>query len=347
MLLVTHSGSFHADDVLAVALATLIHPEAQVLRSRHPGVIAAADWRLDVGGAFDPDAGTFDHHFPGAPVRWNAVRFSTASLLWSVEGVPLLRRLAPHIDGERATRTAAFLDEALFWGIDRVDNGQADTTDLDRVLPEALGRGNLTWQERPDSLPAVEALATQHFLDTVGRVRPILERLLGRAARAVSLQECRQLTDKAIQEIVESMRDRRQAEAQAVAAARPVLVAVLEDQRFGHGILRLDNPSLPWATLIHELEREVALQEPITHVLKQETSGLWIASAVPVAPRSFVSRVPFPASWAGARDAELAARSQIAGAAFCHVNRFISGWHTEAAAVQAIQAARAAAALLV
>lgn len=59
----THSGPFHADDVLAVALIrAFVDPEAQVVRTRDPERVAAADVVVDVGAIFDPSSGRFDHH---------------------------------------------------------------------------------------------------------------------------------------------------------------------------------------------------------------------------------------------------------------------------------------------
>jgi uncharacterized UPF0160 family protein len=59
----THSGSFHADDVLAMALIRVFEdPQALVLRSRDEAVLARCDLVFDVGGVFDPERGRFDHH---------------------------------------------------------------------------------------------------------------------------------------------------------------------------------------------------------------------------------------------------------------------------------------------
>lgn len=63
MLVATHHGSFHADDVLSWALIKVfLDPEATVVRSRDPQVWADADLVFDVGAIFDPAARRFDHH---------------------------------------------------------------------------------------------------------------------------------------------------------------------------------------------------------------------------------------------------------------------------------------------
>jgi len=59
----THSGGFHADDVLAFALIREFEDrDASVVRTRDEDVLAACDVVFDVGGTFDPERGRFDHH---------------------------------------------------------------------------------------------------------------------------------------------------------------------------------------------------------------------------------------------------------------------------------------------
>ena len=59
----THSGPFHADDVMATALIkTFYDPEVSVVRTRNPEQIDEADIVVDVGAIFDPEARRFDHH---------------------------------------------------------------------------------------------------------------------------------------------------------------------------------------------------------------------------------------------------------------------------------------------
>ena len=63
MLAVTHSGKFHADDVLAWALILeFFAPEATLKRTRNEDEIKKADIVFDVGGIFDPQTMRFDHH---------------------------------------------------------------------------------------------------------------------------------------------------------------------------------------------------------------------------------------------------------------------------------------------
>lgn len=59
----THSGPFHADDVLAWALIrTFFDSDAELIRTRDQALIETADVVVDVGGLYDPPSLRFDHH---------------------------------------------------------------------------------------------------------------------------------------------------------------------------------------------------------------------------------------------------------------------------------------------
>ncbi len=59
----THSGTFHADDVLAFSLIrSFVDEEAVVVRTRDAERLDACDIVVDVGGVFDPESLRFDHH---------------------------------------------------------------------------------------------------------------------------------------------------------------------------------------------------------------------------------------------------------------------------------------------
>lgn len=63
MTVATHSGPFHADDVMAFALIqAFVDSAASVIRTRDADRIDGADLVIDVGGIFDPNTLRFDHH---------------------------------------------------------------------------------------------------------------------------------------------------------------------------------------------------------------------------------------------------------------------------------------------
>jgi uncharacterized UPF0160 family protein len=99
--LVTHSGGFHADELLSSVILTRLFPRANVIRSRAPEWITPGSDRIiyDVGGAYDPDARIFDHHQRGAPLRDDGQPFSSFGLIWRRFGRDYLNALSiPALD---------------------------------------------------------------------------------------------------------------------------------------------------------------------------------------------------------------------------------------------------------
>ena len=115
MIVATHPGNFHADDVFAVAALELVHGPLQVVRTRDAERQAAAELRVDVGGRSDPATGDFDHHQKGgAGERENGIRYASFGLVWREHG----EALAGSAEG------AAAIDERLVCGVDANDVGQ-------------------------------------------------------------------------------------------------------------------------------------------------------------------------------------------------------------------------------
>ena len=81
--LVTHSGGFHADEILSSAVLTRLFPEADLLRSRDRlcTTPAADKINYDVGGDYNVEAQIFDHHQSLCPLRDNGQPFSSFGLV--------------------------------------------------------------------------------------------------------------------------------------------------------------------------------------------------------------------------------------------------------------------------
>lgn len=115
MIIATHNGKFHADDVFGVALLTSLFPQAQVIRTRDQSVLDSADIVLDVGGVYDVEAQRFDHHQRSSGARENGILYSAFGLLWQHYGPQFC-------DGDDAVWQK--IDSRLVKAIDAVDNGQ-------------------------------------------------------------------------------------------------------------------------------------------------------------------------------------------------------------------------------
>ncbi|NTJ42433.1 MYG1 family protein [Agrobacterium larrymoorei] len=121
--LVTHSGGFHADELLSSVILTRLYPQARIVRSRAPGWITPAEDRIiyDVGGAYDAEWRIFDHHQRGAPLRENGQPFSSFGLVWKHFGREYL--LAYGIPAHHVEDVHSSFDNSFVLPIDLVDNG--------------------------------------------------------------------------------------------------------------------------------------------------------------------------------------------------------------------------------
>lgn len=62
ILLATHDGKFHLDEVLATAVLLNIYPEAKLLRTRDEKLLKTPNIVYDVGGVYHKNTLRFDHH---------------------------------------------------------------------------------------------------------------------------------------------------------------------------------------------------------------------------------------------------------------------------------------------
>ena len=130
-LLVTHSGSFHSDDIFACATLMMhFNQHCKVVRTRDESVIEQADVVFDVGGMYDPDKDRFDHHQPGgAGTRENGVPYAAFGLVW--------KKYGPLVCGSQEIADA--VERKLVQPIDAEDNGlNVYETTIDDVHPYTI-----------------------------------------------------------------------------------------------------------------------------------------------------------------------------------------------------------------
>ncbi|MFT6024454.1 MAG: uncharacterized UPF0160 family protein [Ascidiaceihabitans sp.] len=121
--LVTHSGGFHADELLSSVILTRLFPDATLMRSRDKTWLAPAADKIiyDVGGAFDADAQIFDHHQRPGPLREDGQPFSSFGLIWAHYGRAYLADMGVPADDAEAIHTK--FDAKFVLPIDLLDNG--------------------------------------------------------------------------------------------------------------------------------------------------------------------------------------------------------------------------------
>lgn len=121
--LVTHSGGFHADELLSSVVLTRIFPQAELRRSRERQWLTPSADKIifDVGGDYDAGAQIFDHHQRPSPQREDGQPFSSFGLIWAHYGRTYLTAMdVPAHDIEAIHST---FDAEFVLPIDLLDNG--------------------------------------------------------------------------------------------------------------------------------------------------------------------------------------------------------------------------------
>ena len=153
LTIATHSGPFHADDVMATALLRVfVDAQATVVRTRDPEQMAPADVVIDVGGVFDPDTRRFDHH----QASYTGDRSSAGMVLdWLTASSTIDARLG-------STLRAGLMDY-----LDAVDNGRTAPKSEVPCFPRLVDALNQTADTQEEFDQAFERATTvaQWFLE--------------------------------------------------------------------------------------------------------------------------------------------------------------------------------------
>lgn len=280
----THDGSFHPDDVFAVAALSILMDGVDLIRSRDEATLQVCDFRVDVGRRLDPATGDFDHH-QGAGARANGIKYAAFGLVWAEYGRQVAERV---ITGASAQIAAVIreIDRTLVQPVDADDNGQSlidsgkplfgDVTPV--TLRQAVMSCNLTWEEQ-----RAGGSHDAQFGQAVSVARLVIERAL---VQAIGLVRAREFVEEAI------------------AHADDSRVIVLE-------------ASVPWTRVVVE-------QAPnALYVVSPHTVG-WSLNAIPRIVGEFANRRDLPSSWAGLIAPAIADQTGVSDALFCHQNGFIA-----------------------
>ncbi|QJE02774.1 MYG1 family protein [Massilia forsythiae] len=293
MVIVTHSGKFHADDAWAVAVLDIVFPGSDIVRTRDAATIETADFAVDVGGIWDPAGGRFDHHqkgFDGA--RQSGVVYASAGLVWREYGPRCVAILAERHTGHKlsddAAREMAYaIDADIVQYLDMSDTGAARNAPGSYGLSAVVSGFNPNWMDE----------------QRIGYGEPTEAYRLTQFRRAMAL-----MADVMVNAV--KYRVGAQLALEQVRHSEP-----LEGGR----VLFLKNGALPWTSVVRKEMPKVLFV--ISHNIGE---GRYMIHTVPTSPDTFEARADLPASWAGLRDGDLAAVTGVADAGFCHNGRFIA-----------------------
>lgn len=179
--LITHDGSFHADDIFACATLSIFLEKKgecfKIIRTRDPKIIEEGDYVFDVGGIYNPKINRFDHHQKDfKEKRSNGIMYSSFGLIWKKFGLNLAT----------SKKVAQLIETRLVVPIDAFDNGLDLVENKNKFSPYFIQHFFLsmrpTWTEKEVDNNAM-------FLRSVNFAKEILDREIIQARDAVLAEE--------------------------------------------------------------------------------------------------------------------------------------------------------------
>lgn len=165
IIVATHDGKFHADDIFACATLELyLQKEIKIIRTRDESIFNKADFVVDVGGVYNPEKKRFDHHMrEGAGERSNGIPYASFGLVWKEYGIAISS--VPEI--------AVRIDTRLVSSIDADDNAYPLLELKGDVAPFTLQgfmyMSRPTWKESEEKYD-------EAFIDLVALAKKIILR---------------------------------------------------------------------------------------------------------------------------------------------------------------------------
>jgi len=283
--LITHSGSFHADDIFATAVLTMLLERKgevyQVVRTRDPEIIQSGDYVYDVGGVYDEAANRFDHHQVGGAGQGKyGIDYSSFGLVWKKFGAELCE----------SQKVADIIDKRLVVPIDAGDNGIDLVTNKyevsQYVIQNFFSSMQPTWREASPVAglwPRENITQDEQFMKCVETAKGLLVREIAHARDFVIAE------DKVLEAYNKA-----------------------KDKRF----ITLDEDYPAERTLIN-------FPEPL-FVLYPRKDGTWGVKGVPKSLQTFQPRKTLPEAWGGLTNEKLQNITGVPDAIFAHRALFLA-----------------------
>ncbi|SCU83736.1 LAME_0C06370g1_1 [Lachancea meyersii CBS 8951] len=303
----THSGSFHADEALAVYMLRILpeFKDAKVVRSRDPAVWEESDIVVDVSGKYDVAKGLYDHHqreFDETFSDLYKTKLSSAGLVYKHFGLNIIKTLQPQLSATQAEFLYQKVYRDFIESLDANDNGVSNFDseelgvkpkfhDKNITIPGIISGMNPRWNE-----DSTDETFDKNFFkasDFIGEVFTNLVKGYGE-----SWIPAKTLVEEAI------------------------------DSRFEvdpSGKIVVLSQFCPWKEHLYAIEKERGIENEILFVLFADSSGKWRVSTVSLSATSFKFRKGLPEPLRGLRDEELSEKSGLPGCIFIHAAGFIGG----------------------
>lgn len=182
---ITHSGTFHADEIFSTLILSKIMPEISLIRL--PEVLEKVDSKIIV---YDIGGGELDHHqFGGNGERENGVKYAACGLIWKKYGKEVLKKY----EIEEIEEVWKYIDKNLIQFIDANDNGILPKlpTDYRNVhISYLISLFNPKWDENQDD-------TDEYFFKTLNFAEIIFNKFL---EDTFAKFKAKKMVDEAIEE---------------------------------------------------------------------------------------------------------------------------------------------------
>lgn len=302
-LYVTHSGTFHCDEVMATVVlkyAKLISPSGLVVRTRDEQIIKKGKIVYDVGGAFDVEGRRFDHHmkdFAETFDKGHSIKLSSCGLVYRHFGRGAVKNVLEEWGVEEKCVEYVYhkVYEELVMAIDAVDNGISQYPPehdpkyrINTHLGSRVARCNPAWNSGNEKEKTIEGF--YH-----------------------ALQICE-----------EEFLWQLHSQARILYPAYAVVEQGYNSRAAFHSSGRLLHlqTACPWGQQLRALEEADKEGKKVLFVVYSK-DGDYAVQGVPEKPGSFACRLYLSEKWRGLRGDELVKVSGLPGASFVHASGFI------------------------
>ena len=160
----THSGKFHADDVMATAILRLLLGDIKVTRTRDESILS----KLDL--VYDISLGKFDHHQLNKEIRENNIPYAACGLVWREFGSRVIQTFNAQFEEKDIITIFDYVDKNLVQGIDALDNGLDIKSEIKVTsISDIIQNFNPTWDSNDSQDEAFEE-ATHYATEVITRI---------------------------------------------------------------------------------------------------------------------------------------------------------------------------------
>ena len=176
--LITHNGTFHADEVFSTVLLS------RILNKETLKIYRTSNVKGNMKGlVYDVGFGKFDHHQPGGNgERENGIKYSSFGLVWKEFGKQYLKELGIKNNEE----VWNMIDKKIVQNIDAIDNGQlGKLTQFDFeivTLPNLIAMYNSNWDDEQEN-------QDENFLRAVQFANTVFDRFIISASSKIKAKE--------------------------------------------------------------------------------------------------------------------------------------------------------------